>query len=268
MNAGGGDTHVTAHFDLGDYRHWYDEEDKGGQQSWLNRPGSSPTSTNKFDHSLAGHAWYCIRKANLGLENLDKMTDATKEEKNFIKGQLLFFRGWFHFELMQFFGGLPYIDYVLPANEKMTLPRLSYSECAEKAAKDFREAADLLPVDWDDTKTGSETLGNNDLRITKLACLGYLGKDLLWAGRPFHRRSVQRCINHNSSISGQPDHAHAHRGYSGALLGWHYCNRKGSGCQGLRGSREERGQHHGHSRCSGRQRGQLHGRCCIRRLHG
>ena len=89
----------------------------------------------------------------MGIENLDKIT-ATKEEKDLIAGQLYFFRGWFHFMLMQYFGGLPYIDSVLPAGEKLTLPRLSYAECAEKAAADFRKAADLLPVDWDKTTVG------------------------------------------------------------------------------------------------------------------
>ena len=186
MNAGGGDTHVTAHFDLGDYRHWYDEEDKGGQQSWLNRPGSNPTSGNKFDHSLAGHAWYCISKANLGLANLDKMVDATKEEKNFIKGQLLFFRAWWHHQQMEWWGGLPYVDTVLPSDEVLTLPRLSFKECAERCAADYREAANLLPDNWDNSTVGKKTMGKNDIRITKVCALGYLGKVLLWAASPLN----------------------------------------------------------------------------------
>lgn len=158
MNAGLGDTHVTAHFDLGDYRHWYDEGDKGGQQSWLNRPGSDPTSTDKFKHSLSGHAWYCIRKANLGLENLDKLTDATTEEKRIIKGQLLFFRAWWHHQQMEWWGGIPYVDRVLGADEQLNLPRLSFKECAERCAEDYREAADLLPDNWDNTNVGRKTL--------------------------------------------------------------------------------------------------------------
>lgn len=184
MNSGLGDTHLTAHFDLGDYRHWYDEGDKGGQQSWLNRPGSNPTSSNKFDHSLYGHAWYCIRKANVGLENLDKMTDASQEEKNFIAGQLYFFRAWWHEEMIAYFGGLPYIDSSLPSDEVLTLPRLSYRECAEKCAEDFRKAADLLPANWDKTAIGRKTLGKNDLRVTKAVALAYLGKVQLWAASP------------------------------------------------------------------------------------
>ncbi len=186
MNTGGGDTHVTAHFDLGDYRHWYDEQDKGGQQSWLNRPGSNPTSTNKFDHSLAGHAWYCIRKANLGLANLDKMTDATREEKNFIKGQLLFFRAWWHHQQMEWWGGLPYIEEVLAPDAEFKLPRLSFKECAEKCAADYRAAADLLPDNWDNSTIGKKTLGKNDIRITKTCALGYMGKVLLWAASPLN----------------------------------------------------------------------------------
>ncbi len=186
MNTGLGDTHVTAHFDLGDYRHWYDESDKGGQQSWLNRPGSNPSSTNKFDHSLSGHAWYCIRKANLGLENLDKLTDATKEEKDFIKGQLLFFRAWWHHQQMEWWGGIPYLDSSMPADGNFQLPRLTFKECAEKCAADYRAAADLLPNNWDNTTVGKKTLGKNDLRITKVCALGYLGKVLLWAASPLN----------------------------------------------------------------------------------
>ena len=191
MNTGLGDTHVTAHFDLGDYRHWYDEGDKGGQQSWLNRPGSDPSSTDKFNHSLSMHAWYCIRKINLGLENLDKLTDATKEEKNIIKGQLLFFRAWWHHQQMEWWGGIPYVDTVLPADEPLTLPRLTFQECAARCAEDYRQAAELLPDNWDNTTIGKKTLGKNDLRITKVCALGYLGKVLLWAASPLNQKGAE-----------------------------------------------------------------------------
>ena len=187
MNTGLGDGHVTAHFDLGDYRNWY-----SNNQSFLHRPSSGnpgeyldPTSTNKFAHSLE-HAWYCIRKCNIGLANLDLMTDCTQEEKNFIKGQLLFFRAWWHEEMIAFYGGMPYVDTVLDGSQVLTLPRLSYQECAKKCAEDFRAAADLLPNDWDKTTVGKKTLGKNDIRITKVCALGYLGKVLLWAASPLN----------------------------------------------------------------------------------
>ena len=180
LNTGLGDSHETAHFDLGDYRYWYSDP-----QSFLHSDGLSSTSTDKFSHSLE-HAWYCIRKCNLGLENLEKMTNCTQEEKNIIKGQLLFFRAWWHEELMEFFGGMPYVDTVLDGSQALTLPRLSFQECATKCAEDFRAAADLLPNNWDKTTIGKKTLGKNDLRITKVCALGYLGKVLLWAASPLN----------------------------------------------------------------------------------
>ncbi len=185
LNTGLGDSHVTAHFDLGDYRYWYNDP-----QSFLHSNGLSSTSTDKFSHSLE-HAWYCIRKCNLGLENLEKMTNCTQEEKNIIKGQLLFFRAWWHEELMEFYGGMPYVDTVLDGSQALTLPRLSFQECATKCAEDFRAAADLLPNDWDKTTIGKKTLGKNDLRITKVCALGYLGKVLLWAASPLNNLGAE-----------------------------------------------------------------------------
>ena len=180
MNTGLGDSQLTAHFDLGDYRHWYNDA-----QSFLHSNDLNPTKTDKFSHSLE-HAWYCIRKCNLGLANLDKMTDCTQEEKNIIKGQLLFFRAWWHEEMMEYFGGMPYVDTVLDGGQTLTLPRLTFQECAKKCAEDFRAAADLLPNDWDKTTIGKKTLGKNDLRITKVCALGYMGKVLLWAASPLN----------------------------------------------------------------------------------
>lgn len=185
LNTGKGDSHETAHFDLGDYRYWYSDP-----QSFLHANELNSTSTDKFSHSLE-HAWYCIRKCNLGLENLEKMTDCTQEEKNIIKGQLLFFRAWWHEELMEFYGGMPYVDTVLDGSQALTLPRLSFQECATKCAEDFRAAADLLPNDWDKTVIGKKTLGKNDLRITKVCALGYLGKVLLWAASPLNNLGAE-----------------------------------------------------------------------------
>lgn len=128
--------------------------------------------------------WYGIRKANLALSKLNLLTDATQEEQDLIKGQALFFRGWFYFDLMKWWGGLPYIDTVLSATANLKIPRLNYKETALKAAADFRAAANLLPNHWDNTVVGLATLGNNKDRINKVFALGYLGKNLLYAASP------------------------------------------------------------------------------------
>ncbi|MCW3785833.1 RagB/SusD family nutrient uptake outer membrane protein [Plebeiibacterium sediminum] len=142
-------------------------------------------STNNQDKGyLWSFCWYGIRKTNIGIENLDLLTDATQEEKDLIAGQLYFFRGWFHLELMKYWGGLPYIDQVLPSDVPIRIPRLTYQETADKVSEDLRKAAELLPVDWDDTEAGTFTKGNNMQRANKIMALAYLGKNLLFAGSP------------------------------------------------------------------------------------
>lgn len=184
------DNRMTHQVDLGNFRAW---ESTG---NWLKRDGSS-TSTNKFDHGIWNHAWYCIRKCNLGLQNIDKLVTGSADEKKLIEGQLYFFRAWWHEELMEYFGGMPYVDTFLADNAEQRLPRLSYQECADKAAADFRKAADLLPINWDKTTAGLATQGKNDLRINKIMALGYLGKTYLWAASPLMKNGAQTGASKN-----------------------------------------------------------------------
>lgn len=185
------DNRMTHQVDLGNFRAW---ETTG---NWLYKDGSNPTSTDKFNHSLWPHAWYCIRKCNLGLQNIDKFVTGSAEEKKLIEGQLYFFRAWWHEELMQYFGGMPYVDTFLGDNAEQRLPRLTYQECADKAAADFRKAADLLPINWDKTSAGLATQGKNELRINKIMALGYLGKTYLWAASPLMKNGAQAGASKN-----------------------------------------------------------------------
>jgi hypothetical protein len=174
---------LNTEFDNGNYWAWR-TNGGGWNNSWLDNNGAQTNPTDAHNKGLWPLAWYAIRKANIGLANMDKMVDATQEEKDIVKGQLLFFRGFFHFELMSFWGGLPYIDKVLPSNEPLTLPRLNYRATALRAAKDLEDAAALLPANWDNTVVGQVTKSNNNQRITKSVALAFKGKDLLYAASP------------------------------------------------------------------------------------
>lgn len=178
-----GDYHFIHKIDNGNFWGWQAQHDGWGS-GWLDKNNFATQSGDRSHIDVWNASWYGLRKVSIGLANMDKMTDATAEERNLIKGQLLFFRAWFHHRLIEYFGGLPYIDHVLPSDEQLTLPRLSYHESADKAAADFREAADLLPINWDETAPGRRTLGKNQLRINKIMALGYLGKNYLWAASP------------------------------------------------------------------------------------
>ncbi len=193
----GGDWHTNwnfgedEHWELNEHRlFWYSVEQgdywawNTSQWNWFGAGGHISQGDRFSKKHLYGQSWAGIRKANLGIANLDLLTEATDEERKLIEGQLYFFRGWYHFMLMKYWGGLPYIDEAIPADEVFRRARLTYQETADKAAADFQRAADLLPVNWDDTQVGKMTLGNNNMRINKIMALAYKGKNLLYAGSP------------------------------------------------------------------------------------
>lgn len=188
-------------WDDGDY--WFD------QGRFLT--GSVNTGVGTMSKRIWPLAWYAIRKANLGLEKIDLLVDATQQEKDVIKGQCLFFRGFFHFELMRFYGGLPYIDRVLSSTEELEIPRLNYRETALKAAKDFEEAAKLLPVRWDDPdfQPGQATKGNNAVRISKIHALAFLGKNLLYAASPMMNEESTGSATYDAELCKQAAKAFA-----------------------------------------------------------
>ena len=163
-----GYAHMDHQVDLGNYRNWWTNN-----QCWLNGDRSS----------LWKNSWYSIRKCNLGIENIKSLV-GTDEERDLLLGQLYFFRAWWHFELMCYFGGLPYIDVAFESKNIPELPRLSFQECADRCAEDFERAYNLLPLDWDETLAGMQTSGKNELRVNRFMALCYLGKCYLWAGSP------------------------------------------------------------------------------------
>lgn len=199
---------INAEFDNGNYRAW--QTGGGGwDNSWLDDSGPNTDPNESKNKGLWPLSWYGIRKANLGLANLDRMANATQEEKNLIRGQLLFFRGFFHFQLMSFWGGLPYIDTVLSSSIKLELPRLNYRETALKAAKDFEDAAALLPANWDNTTVGQATMGNNQQRVTKSAALAFKGRDLLYAASPMMNQESTGNLGYDPELCKQAADAFA-----------------------------------------------------------
>jgi hypothetical protein len=166
--------------ELGDYRGITGESD-----ALHNNFNTTVTKDlGQSDHGIYVSGWRGIRAANLALSKLPLLADATEEEKKLIEGQCYFFRAFFHFEIARCFGGLPYVDKYLQADDKLDLPRLNYRKTTEKIVGDFDQAAALLPVDWDQTAIGSQFKGANAGRATKGAALAFKARALLYAGSP------------------------------------------------------------------------------------
>ncbi len=172
--------------------------DNGNYRSHINKGdcflyrGANNDGVDSHNPDIWNSHWYGIRKANMGLQALEQglMTDASQDERDVIKGQLLFYRAWFYFNLTCYWGGMPYMTEPLSGSEVFDLPRESYQENADKMIADFKAAAALLPIDWDQTEIGRRTQGNNALRPNKISALSYAGKAALYAASPLMEQGI------------------------------------------------------------------------------
>ncbi len=195
ITTGTGDAMFGSAIDRGAYRDYITQEASGNYSAYFRR-NSSTFGGDRFTKDIWNGGWAAIRVVNMGLQALadGKLTEATAEQRQFLEGQMYFWRAYFHFQSSVWFGGLPYVDTVLPSDEPLRLPRLTYHELAEKCIADLKIAVEKLPLDWDATATGAPTKGNNELRPNKIWAMAMLGKVQLYAGSPLM----------NAGINGQP----------------------------------------------------------------
>lgn len=179
---------IDRNFDRGELNAWQGH-------GYFGKRGADVTALDLRTRVGIWNGWEAIRIANIAIENIDLMTGATQTEKNLILGQALFFRAYFHHEIMKFWGRIPYVDKVLTGNNddyKLIRPE-TYLDCALRADEDFAAAAELLPYSWDDLENDPnatfltfrrETFGNNLVRINKATVYSYKGRNLLYAASP------------------------------------------------------------------------------------
>lgn len=100
-----------------------------------------------------------VVRASDVLDHVDQMTNVDEEIRNERKGEALFLRAWYYFNLVYFFGDLPKITTV-PTLEQETMSRSPKSDIVDVMLSDLSEIIDnnYLPVSRDEQK-GRATLG-------------------------------------------------------------------------------------------------------------
>ncbi|MFC2116387.1 RagB/SusD family nutrient uptake outer membrane protein [Bacteroidota bacterium] len=151
--------------------------------------------------------WEALRIANTCLEKLetDLLTDATDEQRNWLKGQALFYRAFWHYEYVRIWGTIPYIDLVIPADNQSEYMKRhwsyekngkTYNDCQavlERIAEDMEAAAGLLPAVW-------PSLNINYGRPTKLAALGYKAKALQYSASPLFNEQSTGNLSYDNDL--------------------------------------------------------------------
>jgi hypothetical protein len=122
------------------------------------------------------HYYRGIRQCNIFLKNIDRALEIEEDYKQRYKGEALFLRGYFYFNLISIHGPVPIIDRVMEASDNGSLPRNTWDECVNFILKDWQEAEQLVPL----RNTGSDW-GFIDKCIIK----AYRSRLLLYDASPF-----------------------------------------------------------------------------------
>jgi len=147
----------------------------------INR-GAWTFATSTFSSSEWASNWNTIRACNMFLLHIDNVPDNPEMQfdarvRSIRKGEGLFLKAFFYFELFKQFGGLPLEDRVIRVGDDMNIPRNTVDETVEYIAKLCDDAADLLSLK---TEQPSGEYG----RANKGMALALKARLLLYAASP------------------------------------------------------------------------------------
>ena len=129
---------------------------------------------NQFQTSSQLNWWssfyLMVHRANQPIANIDK-GNLTQSEKTVVLAEAKFLRGFAYFNLIRAFGGVPLILLPKSAKDSRDDARASEDECWNQVIKDFSDAANGLPVSYDQANVG---------RVTKGAALAYLANAYMY----------------------------------------------------------------------------------------
>jgi hypothetical protein len=135
----------------------------------------SHSSTESTAASLYTYYYQGIARANSVLQNLpnlsDKLSAATYSS---FQAQALVLRAYSYAYLTEFFGDVPYIDFVATNPDEGLIPRTAKATVVDKLLADLQTAAAALPAQWTTADKG---------RVTKGVALGLRARIALNNGR-------------------------------------------------------------------------------------
>ncbi|WP_262247877.1 RagB/SusD family nutrient uptake outer membrane protein [Parapedobacter soli] len=117
-----------------------------------------------------------IRRINILLAEIDQGT-LEDADKQWLKGQALFFRAWEYFEMVKLYGGVPLILEPQQLTDDLLVKRSSTSECMQQIIADLDLAIEYLPA-------VSQGSAENNGRVHKGTALAVKGRILLYYASP------------------------------------------------------------------------------------
>lgn len=137
-----------------------------------------------------------ILRCNVGIDRIEKAELEDKELQARLVAEARFLRGYFYFELVRNFGGVPLITGFQLPEEIQGITRASKEDVYAFIEEDLKAAADVLPK-------RSEYAAADMGRATSGAALGLLGKVYLYQEKWTEARDVLQKLIPESGYSGE-----------------------------------------------------------------
>jgi hypothetical protein len=120
-----------------------------------------------------GYHYTAIRKCNVVLENVDKISGSTEEMINRIKAEARFIRAFSLFHLAVWYGDVPLVRSVLTLSDARSITRTPKAEVLAFVLQELNDIQADLPVTYNEANRG---------RITRAAAIGLRARVNLYEG--------------------------------------------------------------------------------------
>lgn len=160
-------------------------QDQSGYISLAHYQGvgqSNGTISNFWQYRYKG-----ILRCNIAIERIPEAQILDENKKQRFIAEAKFLRGYFYFELVNNFGGVPIIEGLLMPEEVSGITRSSTEDVYALIEQDLKDAAEILPQ--------RSVYSTSDMgRATRGAALGLLGKAYLFQGKFSEAKSVLKTV--------------------------------------------------------------------------
>ncbi|MBD0402832.1 RagB/SusD family nutrient uptake outer membrane protein [Flammeovirga sp. EKP202] len=140
---------------------------------------------------VIANSFQAIRTANITIERIEMLEDATPQQIDELLGQAYFMRAWHYFQVLIRWGGMPEMKNSFTPDTDFNLPRRNFVESAQDCVEDLDMALELLPNRWEADQLG---------RVTKGAALGLKGMIQLYMASPLMQQDAGNGAVYNNEL--------------------------------------------------------------------
>ena len=120
--------------------------------------GSFDSRTPRVNNEWSYH-YTAIRKCNVLLENVDRISGPSEEVINRIKAEARFIRAFSLFHLAEWYGDVPLVTTLLTLSESQAIARTPKAEVIAFVLQELNDIESHLPVEYSETNRGRITRG-------------------------------------------------------------------------------------------------------------